>query len=107
MKDVNIEHGTHCFSGLAVVKHSKERFIELNVSRTFIGVSDEETTDILSDVYDRAVIAVAEANKPPKIEPPVTEPVIDTESIAEPTEGKERGIDGTSASKKPAKKNKG
>lgn len=106
MKDVNVEHGTYCFSGLAVVRHSKEVFIEANKSRTFIGVSDEETELILSEVYDKAVIAVANANKPkelPKVEPMPTV----AEPEAETTEGKERGVEGTSAQKKPVKKQKG
>lgn len=106
MKDVNIEYGSHCFSGAAVVKHSKEVFIEANKSRTFFGVSDEETAAILSEVYDKAVIAIERANKAPEKQIPVQEPVIVQETLNDNTEGKERGVEGTSANKKPAKNKK-
>lgn len=107
MKDVNIEYGNECFSGLAVTRHSKESFVAQFKSRMFIGVSDEETEAILSEVWDKADKAVKEANQPPKKAIPVIEPAIEQETLNDNTEDKQRGVEGTSAQKKPAKNKKG
>lgn len=106
MKDVNIEHGNYCFSGLAVVKHPKEVFIQANKSRTFFGISDEETEAILSEVYDNAVIAIEAANKPAEL-PQIESEIKVEEPEAQQTDGKEKGVTGTSAGKKFNKKQKG
>lgn len=100
MKDVNVEYGNECFSGLAVVKHSKEVFVNMNKSRMFKDNTDDETEVILSEIYDIADIAVKAANTPIEMPEPVAEPVIEQEDLQDNTEDKQRGIQGTSAGKK-------
>ena len=106
MKDVNVEYGTYSFSGLAVTRHSKEVFIEMNKGRTFAGKTDEETEPILSEIYDQAKKKVDEANKSAKKATTIIEPEIVNETIPVQTEGKESGVLGTSAGKKPSTKNR-